>query len=312
MIFLGLIATVGCGTSVEDTASTGIGREPTGGEINRACGALAQHDWDYNSAAAGFAVSDPTVVTVMAAIVTVEGAGSEEWCSENAETGSVGTGNADTGNAAPRDPETGNAVTESAETGDAETRNAETEDPATGNADAGNAGTENDRERSAVVMLGSAATYVEGVGEKQDIMPSVRHVDLNDSASDDFVTYNSVPPTSGDHWSTPVRCGFYIQAVPDELIVHNLEHSNIVISYNLPSDADVDALKDVYDGLNEIWRNHFTVVRPYGEIEEGQVTLSAWGVLDVMDGVDEERILRFFNHYVGSLGPEGAISCRGM
>ncbi len=53
------------------------------------------------------------------------------------------------------------------------------------------------------------------------------------------------------------------------------------------------------------------MVRPYGEIDEGRVALSAWGVLDVMEGVDQGRILRFFEHYVGSLGPEGAISCRG-
>ena len=159
--------------------------------------------------------------------------------------------------------------------------------------------------------LGSAAGYVEGVGEKQDIMASARHVDLNADTTDDFVAYNSVPPTSGDHWSTTVRCGFYIQAVPDELIVHNMEHSNIVVSYNLPNRSDLDALRDVYDGLPDVWRGHFTVVRPYGGIDEGRVALSAWGVLDIMEGVDEGRILRFFEHYVGRLGPEGAISCRG-
>ena len=48
-----------------------------------------------------------------------------------------------------------------------------------------------------------------------------------------------------------------------------------------------------------------------GKIGDGQVAVSAWGVLDKMDGVDRERIMRFFEHYVGRLGPEGAISCRG-
>ncbi len=160
-------------------------------------------------------------------------------------------------------------------------------------------------------MLGSAGAYVEGVGEKQPLMPSPMHVDLNEDPNDDFVTYNSVPPTSGDHWSTPVRCGFYIQPVPDELVVHNMEHSNIVVSYNLTSQGDFDALVGVYEALPEIWRDHFTVVRPYGKIAEGRVALSTWGVLDIMAGVDQERILRFFEHYVGTLGPEGAISCRG-
>lgn len=158
---------------------------------------------------------------------------------------------------------------------------------------------------------GTAEAYVDGVGERQEIMGSVRHVDLNNDDGDDIVDYNSVPPTSGDHWSIQERCGFFNNPVPDERIVHNLEHSNIVISYNLPNQADVDALKDVYNELDEGWRVHFTVVRPYDEIAEGQVALSAWGVVDVMDGVNKERIERFFEHYVGRLGPEGAISCRG-
>ena len=160
-------------------------------------------------------------------------------------------------------------------------------------------------------MLGSAAAYVEGVGEKQEIMQTADHVDSNADPSDDVVVYNSVPPTSGDHWSAAARCGFYIQPVPDEVVVHNMEHSNIVVSYNLTSQDDFDVLVEVYEDLPEIWRDHFTVVRPYGKIGNGQVAVSTWGVLDKMDGVDSERILRFFEHYVGKLGPEGAVSCRG-
>ena len=159
--------------------------------------------------------------------------------------------------------------------------------------------------------LGTAEAHVDGVGEKQEIMRTKLHVDLNSDSSDDYVAYSTVPPTSGDHWGTPGRCGFYRDPVPDEAIVHNMEHSNIIIHYNLPNEADVDALESVYNELEDGWRNHFTVVRPYDEIGVGQVALSAWGVLDIMDGVDEERIRSFYEHYVGRLGPEGAISCRG-
>ena len=146
---------------------------------------------------------------------------------------------------------------------------------------------------------------------KQEIMRTKNHVDLDRDSDNDYVAYNSVPPASGDHWSIPQRCGFFTDPVPDEQIVHNLEHSNIVISYNLPDQADVDALKDVYNNLDEGWRDHFTVVRPYDQLSRGQVGLSAWGVVDILDGVDQEGIERFFEHYVGRLGPEGAISCRG-
>ena len=161
------------------------------------------------------------------------------------------------------------------------------------------------------IDLGTERAYMDGVGEKQEIMRTKNHVDLDGDSGNDDVVYNSTPPTSGDHWSIPQRCGFFRDPVPDERIVHNLEHSNIVVSYNLPNQADVDALEDIYNELNDGWRNHFTVVRPYDEIAEGQVALSAWGVLDIMDGLDKERIEQFYQHYVGTLGPEGAISCRG-
>jgi len=155
------------------------------------------------------------------------------------------------------------------------------------------------------VDLGTAAAYVEGVGQNQEVMATKNHVQDRT-----IVAYNSVPATSGDHYFSPQPCGFYQGEVPDERVVHNLEHGNIVISYNLPDAADVDALENVYNDLGG-WKDHYTVVRSYSRIAPGQVALSAWGVLDIMDGVDQNRIERFYEHYVGRLGPEGAISCRG-
>ena len=155
------------------------------------------------------------------------------------------------------------------------------------------------------ISLGTAQAYVEGVGQDQEIMPTKNH--LADGA---IVAYNSIPATSGDHYFSPQSCGFYNGEIPDERVVHNLEHGNIVISYNLPNPGDVKALEDVYNNLGG-WKDHFTVARSYPQIAPGQVALSAWGVLDIMDGVDEQRIERFYEHYVGRLGPEGAISCRG-
>ena len=155
------------------------------------------------------------------------------------------------------------------------------------------------------VDLGTAAAYVEGVGVDQEVMATKHHVPEGST-----VTYNSVPATSGDHYSSPEPCGFYEGEVPDERVVHNLEHGNIVISYNLTEPSDLDNLRSAYNDLDG-WKDHYTVARFYPDILPGQVALSAWGVLDIMDGVDKDRIERFYEHYVGRLGPEGAISCRG-
>ena len=155
------------------------------------------------------------------------------------------------------------------------------------------------------VDLGTARAYVEGVGIDQEVMPSKNHVEDGTE-----VFYNSIPATSGDHYFSPQPCGFYEGEVPDERVVHNLEHGNIVISYNLTEPSDVEALQGVFNDL-EGWKDHYTVARFYSSISPGQVALSAWGVLDIMEGVEQERIERFYEHYVGTLGPEGAISCRG-
>jgi len=154
----------------------------------------------------------------------------------------------------------------------------------------------------------SSGEYVDGVGVQQELMPTGdrglnAHVDTTVT-----VNYSTSPPTSGDHWATPSGCGFYEDGLPDEQIVHNLEHGNIVISYNLSSDEEVDQLKDALDdvGLSEIWG----VTRAYDKIPSGTVTLAAWGVMDTMEGIDGERINSFFETYSGALGPERII-CPG-
>ena len=154
----------------------------------------------------------------------------------------------------------------------------------------------------------SSGEYVDGVGVQQELMPTGPrglnvHVDETQT-----VAYNTSPATSGDHWATPASCGFYEDGLPDERVVHNLEHGNIVVSYNLATDGEIDQLKSALDnvGLSEIWG----VTRAYDKIPAGTVALAAWGVLDTMQEVDEERIKTFFETYSGALGPERII-CPG-
>jgi Protein of unknown function (DUF3105) len=61
------------------------------------------------------------------------------------------------------------------------------------------------------------------------------------------VQYKTNPPTSGDHWSdaqSPTTTGIHTDPVPNEELVHNLEHGHIEIQYlpTLPL-AVLDQLK---------------------------------------------------------------------
>ncbi len=114
--------------------------------------------------------------------------------------------------------------------------------------------------------------------------------------------YNTIPPTSGRHWDAWSDCGFYNYPLPDELLVHNLEHGNIVISYNLADDVEVAELRAAVSAVPLAAK--FAIVRRYPRLPPGMVALAAWGALDRMLGVDAGRIAGFFEQYPGTAGPE--------
>ena len=135
------------------------------------------------------------------------------------------------------------------------------------------------------------------------IMPSRDHFAATLRIADvDPEGYNTIPPTSGRHWDAWSDCGFYNYPLPDELLVHNLEHGNIVISYNLADDAEVAELRAAVAAVP--LAAEFAIVRRYPRLPPGMVALAAWGALDRMLGVDAGRIAGFFEQYPGTAGPE--------
>ena len=152
--------------------------------------------------------------------------------------------------------------------------------------------------------MGSSTVYQEGVGITQLIMEDTYpnpHISEHET-----VEYNTSPPTSGKHWDRWAECGFYDEELPDERITHNLEHGNIIVSYNLTEAGDIARLRGTLEDIDhfETWG----LARYYDKIEPGQVALATWGVLDIMDGIDNDRIEDFFKTYSGTLGPE-QIDC---
>jgi len=150
--------------------------------------------------------------------------------------------------------------------------------------------------RGAKAGTGSSDRYVAGVGEQHPVTTR-NHIPDSQTAR-----YSTTPPTSGDHWARWADCGFYPEGLPDERITHNLEHSNIVVSYNLTAQEEVAQLRKVLGSidLNPIWG----VTRFHDKLEPGTVAVATWGVLDIMKGIDRDRIKKFFETYSGKLGPE--------
>jgi hypothetical protein len=44
-------------------------------------------------------------------------------------------------------------------------------------------------------------------------------------------SWNSVPPTSGRHYYTPLPFGIYTEVMPEIRLVHNLEHGAVILQY---------------------------------------------------------------------------------
>lgn len=113
-------------------------------------------------------------------------------------------------------------------------------------------------------------------------------------------TYNSNPPTSGPHFPNVAEWGVYQQEIPDEMLLHNLEHGGVWISYKpgIPED-----IKKKLEGFYEKYGRKIIVV-PRSK-NDADIALAAWSRLDKFNVSDfsEERVDKFIKAFRNK-GPE--------
>jgi len=110
--------------------------------------------------------------------------------------------------------------------------------------------------------------------------------------------YNSNPPSSGPHWPMAAKNGVYDKELPDEQLIHNLEHGHIWISYK-PNTAD-----EVKSKLREIVeKDSWKVVLGPRDKNDSQIALVAWGRVLAMDEPDYVKVEEFIKTY-RNRGPE--------
>lgn len=113
--------------------------------------------------------------------------------------------------------------------------------------------------------------------------------------------YNSNPPTSGPHYPDPARWGVYDNTLPDETVVHNLEHGGIVIAYNCP-DGCPELVSQLKQLVGEYRSKVILEPRPNKDVPY-RVTLTAWTWLDGFNDFDADRIRAFVKAHKDR-GPE--------
>ncbi len=112
-------------------------------------------------------------------------------------------------------------------------------------------------------------------------------------------SYNSNPPSSGDHYGQTARGGFYDEPLADETVIHNLEHGDIWIAYHPKISSEAKETLKKFAG-------QYVVVSPRSQ-NDGNISLVAWGRVDTFDiendAVDEHRIQDVISRY-DNRGPE--------
>jgi Protein of unknown function (DUF3105) len=129
------------------------------------------------------------------------------------------------------------------------------------------------------------------------------------------VEYETVPPTSGDHWPTAnvADAGFYPQEVAEESLVHNMEHGQIVIWYAPDSSSEtidnLEALaKNANDPDNVPQGAQPIIVVPYDDVPEGKsFVLTAWTQSQACGRYSLGAINDFREKFQGR-GPEAATA----
>lgn len=133
------------------------------------------------------------------------------------------------------------------------------------------------------------------------------------SVGTDVTNYNSNPPNSGDHWEQPAKAGVYENELPDEQVIHSLEHGYVWISYRPQavtpeaspggelkagiSDEDKKSLEDL------VKKDDWKIILAPRERNDSVIALSSWGRVLKMDSLDLNKVKEFIKTY-RDRGPE--------
>ncbi len=104
--------------------------------------------------------------------------------------------------------------------------------------------------------------------------------------------YNSNPPTGGWHYANPADIGFYTTQLPDEQLVHNLEHGQIWLSFR---DADDTAAIDVLRAVQA--RQPGAVIVTHRPENPARIAVASWGQLLLLDEPDVDQMVAFITRY---------------
>lgn len=132
-----------------------------------------------------------------------------------------------------------------------------------------------------------------------------RFTNLDRTHAEGAISYEQDPPVGGAHAPVWLNCGYFSDPVPNETVVHSLEHGIVWIAYDPALDEDsIDELRG-YAGEPQV------IVSPYPGLDAA-VSLQTWGNQLKLNDVNDERLDQFVRALKdGPDTPEPGAGCAG-
>ncbi|SFM18059.1 Protein of unknown function [Paenibacillus sp. 1_12] len=161
---------------------------------------------------------------------------------------------------------------------------------------------------AAIVVVGiffiqnaTSKTNIENLNYKAAIQVT-DDKDYGRGHSDAPVSYDMKLPTSGTHSPHDLKYGFYKEKPVTEMLVHNLEHGDIIIYYHPNAKPE---LIDKITALTHYKKAGSGVLAvPFGDVQtDKEVVVNAWTKTMELTTFDETMVGTFIYNYINK-GPE--------
>jgi hypothetical protein len=120
------------------------------------------------------------------------------------------------------------------------------------------------------------------------------------------VAYDTSPPVSGEHAFNAAPCGIHATQIPNENMVHALEHGSVGLIYAPTLEAaSISAIEGIVSGYDD-----HVFSEPYADPMDSPIAVVAWGHMMRLDTVDQVAITQFIDAFRGDAdSPEATTPC---